>query len=71
MDKWIAITIIAVFGFMFVAMIFAPESVQKSGWQIKQEQDHEKEMYFLKRDTMPFDSIVVIQGKRYKLEKIK
>ncbi len=37
--------------------------------------NHEKEMILLQkevqRDTMPFDSIVVIQGKRYKLEKIK
>lgn len=30
---------------------------------------HEEQMILIQRDTMPFDSIVVIQGKRYKLVK--
>ncbi len=71
-EKWFVIMII---GLAFIGLgaitisSFSPESNQESPYMQNKRFTHEKEMFLLQRDTMPKDSIIVIQGNKYKLEK--
>lgn len=73
-EKWFAIMIVGVM-FSGALMIWAMNSGSnhytppENNSQRKDRYAHEEKMLILQKDTMPKDSIIVIQGNKYKLEK--
>jgi hypothetical protein len=73
-DKWfyiaVAISFLGLFGYLSVASSSGDSSFFESPNDKKVRYEHEEKMLILQRDTMPKDNIIVIQGNKYKLEKL-